>query len=422
MQKITIIKIKSIYFIFIFNIIRSNIDIIGPVNQADGIGQISIGIFETIKDQIKTFVFPNDYRLDNISDDLSNNILKNLKNNYNYQTLFFTNLASTYFNLENVIKNYSLKIACSLFEADRLPDLWVKALNNFDIVVVHSAWLIDAYQQSGINVPIYNINIPLATEDLVRKSLDKSSNKFIFGMTAGPWRRKNHIKLIEAFKKIFKNNDNVLLKIHIRKFYELLSLDPKCFYDWRYVIDYCHEIKNLIGDAQNIEIVGDVLDRHDYIEFISSLDCLVLPSAGEGFSISPRESLALGIPIIISENSSHLDLASYPGVLFIPSKDKINAVVDFDGLNFGKQYDIGIEDISKSLEEMLLKYSYYKDGALLNSCESLKLSYSSLVSDYLTLIAPKKIILSNQNKIDSVNMILYTNNKDLYKKYINNFN
>ena len=61
MQKITIIKIKSIYFIFIFNIIRSNIDIIGPVNQADGIGQISIGIFETIKDQIKTFVFPNDY-------------------------------------------------------------------------------------------------------------------------------------------------------------------------------------------------------------------------------------------------------------------------------------------------------------------------------------------------------------------------
>ena len=392
-------------------------DIIGPVIKADGIGQIAIGIFEAVKDEIKTSVFSDIYSFDDISKDLEENILVNLKNNYNSDVVLFTNLAPSYYSLENIINNYSLKIASSLFETNCLPDLWVNALNKFDLIIVNCHWLVDVYYKSGVNVPIYNVNIPLPTEDLVKKNIDKSSNKFIFGLTAGPWKRKNHIKLISAFKQMFKDDNNVLLKIHIRKFYELLSIDPQSNIIWSHVIDYCKEIKNLIKDSSNIEIIGDTLTRKDYIELISSLDCLVLPSAGEGFSIAPREALALGIPTIISKNTSHLDLLNNSGVLFIPSENEIPAVADFDGLKVGMQYDLNIEDISICLKKMYDNYSFYKEEVLKNNCESLKLSFSSLTNDYLTLIKPNKVMLSNENKIDSINNILYTNSKALFDKY-----
>jgi glycosyltransferase involved in cell wall biosynthesis len=406
--------------LFVFNFVLGvKVDILGPIRQADGIGQIAIGIFEAVKDEIKTFVFPNDYYFDDIPKDLKQNILVNLKNNYNKDVLLFTNIAPGYYCLENIINNYSLKIACSLFETDYLPDLWVNALNKFDLIIVNCDWLVNVYYKSGVNVPVYNLNIPLPTKDLVQKNINKSSNKFIFGMSAGPWRRKNHIKLITAFKETFKNNNNVLLKIHIRRFYELLSTDPKLYIGWDNVINYCKEIKKLIDTSPNIEIIGDVLTRKDYIEFISSLDCLVLPSAGEGFSIAPREALVLGIPTIISKNTAHLDLLDNPGVLFIPSGNEIPAVADFEGLKVGMQYDLSIKDISECLEKMYNNYYYYKKTSLKNNCENLKLSFSSLTNDYLTLIKPNKVILSNENKINSIDKILYTNSKVLFEKYKN---
>jgi glycosyltransferase involved in cell wall biosynthesis len=408
--------LNLIKFIFIIGFSLS-VDILGPVMQADGVGQISIGIFEAIKNIKKTSVFPNVYSLENISNELETNILENLDKKCNSDVLFFTNVAHGYYGLENIINNYRLKICCSLFETNLLPDLWVKALNNFDLIIVNSSWLIDVYHKSGVNVPIYNLNIPLPVSDLVRKDLHKSSEKFVFGMTAGPWGRKNHIKLIEAFNKTFKDNNNVSLKIHIRKFHELLSINSQDSYVWRHVINYCKDIKNLVSNLPNVEIIGDVLLRNDYLEFISSCDCLVLPSSGEGFSISPRESLALGVPVIISKNTSHLDLAKNPGVLFIPSGKEIPAIADFDDFKFGMQYDINEEDISACLKEMYNNYDFYSQEAQKNSIDNLKLSYASLSNDYLTLIEPKQIIISDKNLIDPINKILYTNNKNLLNKY-----
>ena len=407
------------------------VDIWGPVKQSDGIGQIAIGIFEAIKHKIKTSVYTQEPSLENLSDELSKNILLNSKNIFNTNVLntdllFFTYFAPWYdFHLcEEKLDNYAIKIACSLFETDYLPESWVSVLNKFDLIIVNCNWLIDVYYKSGVNVPIYNLNIPLPTKDLVQKNINKSSNKFVFGMTAGPWRRKNHIKLIEAFNKNFKDNNNVSLKIHIRSLYEFSSTDPQSFlsnpihaFAWRHVTNYCNEIKKLVSNTPNIEIIGDSLTRKDYIEFISSLDCLVLPSSAEGFSIAPREALALGIPTIISNNTAHLDLANNPGVLFIPSENEIPAVADFDGLKFGMQYDLNVEDISICLKKMYDNYSFYKEAALKNNCENLKLSFSSLTNDYLTLIEPNQIILSNENKIDSINKILYTSSKALFEKY-----
>ena len=184
------------YLILLFLSINSSVDIIGPVINADGIGQISIAMYETISSKIETNIFPTKLCLDSLSDSLKHNIINNKKKVPESDIVIFTMLAPhiAKYNLDKAKDKF--KIAISLFESDKLPSNWVESLNNnVDAVVVSCNWLVDVYKKSGVTVPVYCLNIPINTSDLVKKDKLKS-DKFIFGMSAGSWQRKNHLKLI----------------------------------------------------------------------------------------------------------------------------------------------------------------------------------------------------------------------------------
>ena len=55
----------------------------------------------------------------------------------------------------------------------------------------------------------------------------------------------------------------------------------------------------------NVELTEGMLSREENIDFFRDIDCYVLVSKAEGFSITPREALAAGIPCILSNNTAH---------------------------------------------------------------------------------------------------------------------
>jgi glycosyltransferase involved in cell wall biosynthesis len=366
--------------ILLFLSINSSVDIIGPVINTDGIGQISIAMYETISSKLKTNMFPTKLCLDSLSDRLKHNIINNKNKVPESDIVIFTMLA-TYIAKYNLDKaKDKFKIAISLFESDKLPSNWVESLNNnVDAVVVSCNWLVDVYKKSGVTVPVYCLNIPINTSDLVKKDKLKS-DKFIFGMSAGPWQRKNHLKLIEAFKNEFGHNNNVNLHIHIREFADLLSGKKKYPENIR---NYCKKIQLYVKGAKNIKIIGKTLSREQYINFLQSLDCYVLPSGGEGYSITPREALILGIPCILSKNSAHLDLLNVPGIKFIESSGLIKSSFDFKEFASGSQYEIAIEDLQKALVNVYENYENFKKLVKVNNSINLKINYESLQNDYL---------------------------------------
>lgn len=226
------------------------------------------------------------------------------------------------------------------------------------------------------------MNIPIETADLIKKEKAKS-DKFIFGMSAGPWQRKNHLKLIEAFKNEFGHNNNVNLHIHIREFAEILTGKKK--YP-KNIINYCKKIQLAAKGAKNIKIIGKTLSREHYVNFLQSLDCYVLPSGGEGYSIPPREALILGIPCILSKNSAHLDLLNLPGIKFIKSGGSIRSCFDFQEFASGNQDIITVLDLQKALLDVYTNYDNFQKVVYINTASSLKINHESLQDDYLNLL------------------------------------
>ena len=123
-------------------------------------------------------------------------------------------------------------------------------------------------------------------------------------MSAGFAERKNYHVLLEAFAGEFKNNPHVRLKIH------------GSWQDGDMGDRVKRKIKRL--GLTNVEIFEQVFTREQYIEFMYSLDCYVYLSMGEGYSLTPREAIALGIPCILSNHTVHKVLAGVKGVWQFP--------------------------------------------------------------------------------------------------------
>ena len=126
-----------------------------------------------------------------------------------------------------------------------------------------------------------------------------------------------------------------------------------------------NKIKSLIN-SPHIEIKNKTLSDDEYADWWATLNCLVFVSAGEGYSIQPRQALSMGIPVILSQNTSHLDLLGVPGIVWVESKIEEKAY--FSGMpganiNVGNQFAVKIEDIKKAMLEMLQNYEYYKSEA-----------------------------------------------------------
>ena len=127
----------------------------------------------------------------------------------------------------------------------------------------------------------------------------------------------------EAFLAEFGTDPSVQLRIHsrsgLKNDFDLQTLKNK--------INRRKEIIKLeklsFGKNQltrNVEILLSSLPGSEYKSFLQSLDCYVLLSRGEGFSLTPREALALGKPCIITNNTAHQTIAKTGFVYVVQSR------------------------------------------------------------------------------------------------------
>jgi glycosyltransferase involved in cell wall biosynthesis len=92
-------------------------------------------------------------------------------------------------------------------------------------------------------------------------------------------------------------------------------------------------------------------------EWYGELSCYVFPSSGEGWSFTPRESLYLGIPTILTDIPVHRELveSGYCGV--IPVSGREDAV--YDGNTYGQWDRVSVQDIEDALWDVYRNYGSY---------------------------------------------------------------
>jgi len=381
-----------------------DVTIVSSVLAADGIGSQGIGLANIIHNELSI----NFRKVGQISyKGISPELLKYLIKNFDGfgKVCFHTSILGL--NEKDILLHQSidskLKISYSMIESDKLVPFWVDILNKYyDMVVVPDIFLVDVYSKSGVKIPIFVVPLGINIDNLlVEPFKEKPGDPFVFGCSSGYWSRKNHIKVVQAFAKTFGNNNKFKLNLHGR-------FGP-----------FQKEVEKAVQESNisNIELISGSLSREDYNNFMKKIDCYVFVSGGEGFSITPRECLALGKPCILSNNTAHKTLCNSGFVIPIAADKKVPAVYEVFKQTIGHFYDCSVDELSKTMKIVASNYNKYLEQARPGREYVKQWQWSNLKDQYLQMLKPTNIVSGKYNFITKDEF--QTNNNKLLEKLLN---
>lgn len=298
-----------------------------------------------------------------------------------------------------------IRYAYSMLESTRIVPEWVMMINlYFDAVIVPDPFLIDAYVKSGVSVPVFYIPLGIDIHDFLQAPLKEQKTKgpFIFASLGTAISRKNHKMAIQAFAKVLGNNENAYLYINCREGTPEVRQE---------IID---EIRK--QQCTNIKYTEFRLKKDAYLKLFRSVDCLLSVSKGEGFSIQPREAMALGIPSIVTDNTGQSTICKSGLVKVVPSEISEPCYYFNRTLNDGERFNCTVEDCAAAILDVYQNYAKYLEKGPAMREWAAAYDYSRLSSQYECIVSPKKVVLSTVNEITAD--CIYTDSQALYDKYL----
>jgi glycosyltransferase involved in cell wall biosynthesis len=382
-----------------------DLSVAGSVIYADGIGRQVIGVLDLLKKDLKINFYSTRHIIDiaDIHADIQQILFDLDKAPGNILLFYDIPWAKQNPFFKPVLDIHSkIKIAYSMTESSRIPEQWVFVLNRyFDAVAVPDPFLIEVYQQSGVQIPIFELPLGVDIEDFLHQPRpQRPRHPFVFGSTASCEPRKNLLLLIQAFAEEFGNDPSVVLKINSR----------------RGMTGTVQKFIQSLG-ISNIRFTHRRLNKQSYLEFMSSFDCYVNIAKGEGFSIGPREALALEIPCILSDNTAQTSICKTGLVRAVPSLIEEPAFYKiFGNRPIGTYFNCQLEDVKMALRDVYNHYPLYQDKAKKGPEWVKSFRWNSLKSRYLNLIKPTTVLLGDVNEVTET--YLMTNSVVLFRRYV----
>lgn len=379
---------------------RCCVAIVGSVDTAGSIARESLLFAQEYVDSFDVSIVPTQF-VERV--DYDNKIRQLIKRNCQWCDIAILTDIISWPAAQNYLRMppSRIKIAYSMLESSRIPEEWTQVLNKyFDAVMVPDEWLVNVYKQCGVTIPIFVLPSIVELDDFLNRPVrNQLENSFTFGCCAVNWPRKNLSLLIKGFHEAFCGNDKVKLVLHIK--------------------GMCSggELKKLIKDlnSTNIIILEKALPREQYVQLFSTFDCYVLLSRGEGFSVTPREALALGIPCILSKNTAHTLLCKNGVARAVPSNILHEAYYSVFRKNCGVDFDCTLSDVVQALKDVYEHYDFYKAQALRGREWVKQYLPNNLKQRYINIVAPQKILFGLRNEVTEE--YLMTDDQRLFNKY-----
>ncbi|MEE9392055.1 MAG: glycosyltransferase family 4 protein [Planctomycetota bacterium] len=233
----------------------------------------------------------------------------------------------------------SAHIGYTMFETDRLPSGWAKAVSALDRVLVPSQYCRDVFIREGV---------PEEQIGLLPHGLDWSAYDVPFDPLAFPRRsefvflsvfewtpRKGWDVLLDAWCEAFESRDDVRLLIRasgVRKG----DPSPK-----EQIDAYLAKRGRSRDSIAPIEMIERFIPESEMPTLFRSADAFVLPTRGEGWGLPYLEAMACGLPVIGTRWGGQLDflhdnnsyLIDVPSLELVPAAfTKANAYYESDHL------------------------------------------------------------------------------------------
>jgi glycosyltransferase involved in cell wall biosynthesis len=237
-------------------------------------------------------------------------------------------------------------------DSDKISEIAVETLNQFDLIFLPSNWAKEVFQKCGVKSPIEVIPHGL-NETFI------SNDKSITDET---------VKRIQRIKE----RDGAILVLffmmhsNYRKgadlVYEAMK-DIQLVYPNIYLVIKHSSNKQQIEDKfkklKLIEVSG-WMEENQLRQLYDVCDMLLCPSRGGGFELNALEGIARGLPTLVPEAGCFMDYIEYAIPLTVRNHPK---VFPDNPIHIGNGWETSAEDLFQTIEKVYFNLSYYKEKA-----------------------------------------------------------
>lgn len=172
----------------------------------------------------------------------------------------------------------------TMFETTRIPYVWPIRINKwFDKLIVPTPFCKRVFKGAGVTIPIDIVPLGVDPTRWTYKErtppLTRPYRFLAFANARWDCPRKNFDIIVDAFEKKFGGRKDVELVIKS-------SPGPV--------------VNRRTKFPSNCTIINKRLPQSEVLSLLHDVDCLVFPSSGEGFGLPPREAMATGLPVIVT--------------------------------------------------------------------------------------------------------------------------
>lgn len=245
------------------------------------------------------------------------------------------------FSFTDRLSGLNTNVVYTTFESTAIPNFWVEAINRYyDSCIVPHPYVKGVFESSGVQVPVEVVHqgftrCKRSNRELIQRDV------FRIGFLGVPYNRKNLFKLYQACVNLLVKIPELRLAVHA------MTLHKEMYTPHMMLVKF----------SPFVEWTEGFLSEDDIAKWYGSLSCYVFPSSGEGWSFTPRESMYLGIPTVLTDIPVHEDLTKSGYCRVIPLSGKEDAC--YEGKIYGEWGRVRVEDIENSIWDVYQNYGYY---------------------------------------------------------------
>lgn len=247
-------------------------------------------------------------------------------------------------------RHQQYKIGFTAWESTGFPNGWLESMAEVDEIWTPATWLTEHFVNT-LQKPGYTYPHGVDKSWKPFRHYRNESEPFRFLHIGEPQFRKNGQMVVDAFVELFGNDPNFQLIMKSSGFNTTRILNKQS--------------GSIIGTPpgiyKNIIFIESLMEKDQLIELHNKVDCLIYPSAGEGFGLHPLEAAAAGLPTI-----STVDWCDYSEYISVPITAGLSAS-PWPDMHHGDMFNPTKEQVKSAMLDMVENYDEYAKKAFKNS-------------------------------------------------------